>query len=52
MYISTFSGESQEIHDAELSARVLRLINVTDSGLRSQVRSNFLLILSQYSIKM
>ncbi|WMV09109.1 hypothetical protein MTR67_002494 [Solanum verrucosum] len=34
--ISGYSGESQEIHDAELSARVLQLINVTDSGLRSQ----------------
>ncbi|KAK4339080.1 hypothetical protein RND71_040542 [Anisodus tanguticus] len=34
--LSGYSGESQEIHDAELSARVLRLINVTDSGLRSQ----------------
>ncbi|MCD7446845.1 hypothetical protein HAX54_017907 [Datura stramonium] len=34
--LSGYSGESQEILDAELSARVLRLINVTDSGLRSQ----------------
>ncbi|KAK4380187.1 hypothetical protein RND71_002049 [Anisodus tanguticus] len=34
--LSGYSGESQEIQDAELSARVLRLINVTDSGLRSQ----------------
>lgn len=32
-----FSAESHEIHDAELSARVLRLINVIDSGLHSQV---------------
>ncbi|CAN4112650.1 unnamed protein product [Withania somnifera] len=34
--LSGYNGEAQEIHDAELSARVLRLINVTDSGLRSQ----------------
>ncbi|XP_047259343.1 exportin-7-A isoform X2 [Capsicum annuum] len=34
--LSGYNGESQEIHDAELSARVLQLINVTDSGLRSQ----------------
>lgn len=31
------SMESQEVLDAELSARVLQLINVTDSGLHSQV---------------
>ncbi|KAA3481473.1 exportin-7 isoform X1 [Gossypium australe] len=30
------SMESQEVLDAELSARVLQLINVTDSGLHSQ----------------
>ncbi|KAF5750329.1 exportin-7 isoform X1 [Tripterygium wilfordii] len=30
------SGESQEIFDAELSARVLQLINVMDTGLHSQ----------------
>ncbi|KAM7472621.1 hypothetical protein LguiA_010804 [Lonicera macranthoides] len=30
------SVDSQEVIDAELSARVLRLINVTDSGLHSQ----------------
>lgn len=30
------SMESQEVIDAELSARVLQLINVTDSGLHSQ----------------
>ncbi|XWS08203.1 hypothetical protein CRYUN_Cryun41cG0059600 [Craigia yunnanensis] len=30
------SVESQEVFDAELSARVLQLINVTDSGLHSQ----------------
>ncbi|CBI40647.3 hypothetical protein AAG906_015204 [Vitis piasezkii] len=30
------SVESQEVIDAELSARVLQLINVTDSGLHSQ----------------
>ncbi|KAK3034697.1 hypothetical protein RJ639_032458 [Escallonia herrerae] len=30
------SSESQELMDAELSARVLRLINVTDNGLHSQ----------------
>nr|GLL36704.1 exportin-7-like isoform X2 [Ipomoea trifida] len=34
--LSGYSGESQEIHDAELSARVLRLINITDSGLHTQ----------------
>ncbi|KAK9289852.1 hypothetical protein L1049_008012 [Liquidambar formosana] len=34
--ITGFSGESQEILDAELSARVLQLINVTDLGLHSQ----------------
>ncbi|CAL5435333.1 unnamed protein product [Camellia sinensis] len=33
---SGVSAESYEIRDAELSARVLRLINVTDSGLHSQ----------------
>lgn len=31
------SGESQEKIDAELSARVLQLVNVTDSGLHCQV---------------
>lgn len=31
------SVESQEVFDAELSARVLQLINVTDSGLHGQV---------------
>ncbi|XP_020205466.1 uncharacterized protein LOC109790680 [Cajanus cajan] len=31
------SVESQEVLDAELSARVLQLINVTDSGIHSQV---------------
>ncbi|KAA8519254.1 hypothetical protein F0562_013510 [Nyssa sinensis] len=36
------STDSQEVIDAELSARVLRLINVTDSGLHSQVMSNML----------
>ncbi|KAE9603461.1 hypothetical protein Lalb_Chr11g0061181 [Lupinus albus] len=30
------SVESQEVLDAEISARVLRLINVTDSGIHSQ----------------
>nr|XP_028954506.1 exportin-7-like [Malus domestica] len=30
------SAESQEVLDAELSARILQLINVTDSGLHSQ----------------
>lgn len=30
------SVESQEVFDAELSARVLQLINVTDSGLHGQ----------------
>lgn len=29
--------ESQEVIDAELSARVLRLVNVADSGVHSQV---------------
>ncbi|XP_028775804.1 exportin-7-B-like [Neltuma alba] len=33
--ISGFSGESHEILDAEISARVLQLINITDSGLHS-----------------
>jgi len=31
------SLESQEVLDAELSARVLQLINVTDNGIHSQV---------------
>lgn len=31
------SAESQEVLDAELSARILQLINVTDNGLHSQV---------------
>jgi len=31
---------SQELIDAELAARVLQLINVTDSGLHSQVPFN------------
>ena len=31
---------SQELIDAELAARVLQLINVTDSGLHSQVPLN------------
>jgi exportin-7 len=35
--ISIFSAESQEVLDAEISARVLQLINVTDSGVHSQV---------------
>ncbi|CAH9134813.1 unnamed protein product [Cuscuta epithymum] len=34
--LSSYSGESHEIHDAELSARVLRLINIADSGLHTQ----------------
>lgn len=34
--LSGLSTESHETRDAELSARVLRLINVTDSGLHSQ----------------
>ncbi|CAH9102460.1 unnamed protein product [Cuscuta europaea] len=34
--LSNYSGESHEIHDAELSARVLRLINIADSGLHTQ----------------
>ncbi|KAI9093648.1 hypothetical protein K1719_027097 [Acacia pycnantha] len=34
--ISGFSGESHEILDAEISARVLQLINITDSGLHSR----------------
>ncbi|XP_057979994.1 uncharacterized protein LOC131165875 isoform X2 [Malania oleifera] len=33
---SAYSAESQEVIDAELSARVLQLINITDSGLHSQ----------------
>lgn len=35
--IFIFSAESQEVLDAEISARVLQLINVTDSGIHSQV---------------
>ena len=31
------SSDSQEVIDAELSARVLRLVNVSDTGLHSQV---------------
>ncbi|KAF6163853.1 hypothetical protein GIB67_024708 [Kingdonia uniflora] len=31
-----YSAESQEVVDAELAARVLQLINVTDSGLHTQ----------------
>ncbi|RAL51924.1 hypothetical protein DM860_010642 [Cuscuta australis] len=34
--LSGYSGDSQEIHDAEISARVLRLINITDSGSHTQ----------------
>lgn len=40
-YCSIFlpcSVESQEVFDAELSARILQLINVTDSGVHSQVQ--------------
>lgn len=36
-WLASFSGESQEVFDAELSARVFLLLNVTDSGLHSQV---------------
>lgn len=32
-----YSMDSQEVLDAEISARVLQLINVTDSGLHCQV---------------
>jgi exportin-7 len=32
------SQESQELIDAELAARVLQLINVTDTGVHAQVR--------------
>ncbi|KAJ0043501.1 hypothetical protein Pint_18408 [Pistacia integerrima] len=35
-HIGGLKNESQEVFDAELSARVLQLINVTDSGLHSQ----------------
>lgn len=46
MFISLnlFSGnaESQEFIDAELAARVLQLINVTDSGLHCQVKESSL----------
>lgn len=35
--ISVCSVESQEVLDAEIAARVLQLINVTDSGVHSQV---------------
>lgn len=34
----SYSTESQELIDAELAARVLQLINITDSGLHSQVK--------------
>ncbi|KAI8010275.1 hypothetical protein LOK49_LG06G00612, partial [Camellia lanceoleosa] len=37
LHLLFLSAESYEIHDAELSTPVLRLINVTDSGLHSQV---------------
>ncbi|KAG7020193.1 Exportin-7 [Cucurbita argyrosperma subsp. argyrosperma] len=39
------SVESQEVLDAELSARVLQLINVTDNGLHSQIVSHKITIL-------
>lgn len=38
------SAESQEVIDAELSARVLRLVGVADSGLHSQVRQQFIML--------
>lgn len=34
----THSAESQEVIDAELAARVLRLVNVADSAAHSRVR--------------
>ncbi|KAI8031823.1 hypothetical protein LOK49_LG01G03758 [Camellia lanceoleosa] len=40
LHLFFFSVESYEICDAELSALVLRLINVTDSGLHSINRKN------------
>lgn len=39
------SVESQEVIDAELAARVLRLVNVADSGLHSQVNHQITRIL-------
>ena len=38
MFILLCSQESQELIDAELAARVLQLINVTDTGVHAQVR--------------
>jgi exportin-7 len=35
------SQESQELIDAELSARVLKLISMTDTGAHAQVRWNW-----------
>lgn len=40
------SAESQEVLDAELSARILQLINVTDSGVHSQVQQEWLTFLN------
>jgi hypothetical protein len=37
-----YSSESQEVMDAELAARVLQLIKITDSGLHAQVMVNWL----------
>jgi hypothetical protein len=36
-----YSGESNEVLDAEISACVLQLINVTDSGIHNKVYKIF-----------
>ncbi|CAI9102605.1 OLC1v1000900C2 [Oldenlandia corymbosa var. corymbosa] len=38
---SSYSSDSQEVIDAELAARVLRLVNVTDTGLHSKRYGEF-----------
>ncbi|KAJ0099529.1 hypothetical protein Patl1_21061 [Pistacia atlantica] len=40
-HIGGLKNESQEVFDAELSARILQLINVTDSGLHGQRYGEF-----------
>jgi hypothetical protein len=39
-FIFFCSQDSQELFDAELAARVLQLINITDTGVHAQVRWN------------
>lgn len=46
------SAESQEVIDAELSARVLRLVNVADSGLHSQVNQQNVCYLQSYCFQL